>query len=191
MRIELTKIAVADHFSATVEPSVSCGDEKTVFSMWDGGSLIAAKIYHSSRNGIPINRSERAVAEFEEYLLFRQTALGIFVPEPRCLLYDNNGEVIGLGVQWVEGTDLDEVYPQQLLNSDTVDRLEHAVFSCIDAGVIPEGDMLSSWNLLYCPDTEQKLYLAECMVDTECSRESAQRNFADTLREMRNHFIAE
>lgn len=167
------------------------GCEKDTFAMQDGQRSLAAKIYRPLDNrGNPIDRTAKAKEELNAYRIFKQSCLGLYVPEPHCLLYDESGSIIGLAVEWIEGLDLDSLSNARPLTPSTFDRFEYDVMCCVANGLVPEGDMCSDWNILVCQERSQQLYFAECRMETSCPADTASRNFADTLRELRNTYVA-
>ena len=88
--------------------------EKIVKKVFIDEKPLAAKIYKSEVEGVPIDREQKARAEFAAYSLLSQTALSEFTPEAQALIMDDRGRIIGLTVTWREGRSLSDLAPKKV-----------------------------------------------------------------------------
>jgi hypothetical protein len=146
-------------------PAAREGCEKRVTQFVDGTQILAAKIFHEKNSrGELVDREQLAQSELAAYLKFKETPLGVFIPDPVCLLSNESGQTIGLAVEWINGTDLCDTYPDRLLARETIDEFESALLESASQGIVPDEDMFSDGNLLVCRDTG-RLFIAECVID--------------------------
>ena len=154
--------------------------------MTDGRRTIAAKIYKDFEDvddppgrPKPIDKAARSRKELGAYKQLRQTPLGIYLPEPYFLLHDDASQVVGLGIQWIEGETLDDLYfddKSRLLQPEELDELHRRLEATRGEGLYINGDMLSSFNLIR---GEQGLFFAECEIDDSRDPDTLKQTFLE------------
>lgn len=142
---------------------VASGAEKLVYKTEYRERPVATKIFRTVNDGSEIrqNRQRAAIREFGLYKSFKQTPIGIFVPDVIGLITDGSQNIpVGIAVQWIDGEHVGET--EESLTSQDVDLLESTLLKTVKMGIYPNMDMYSNANLLFTPKEKQRLWFAEC-----------------------------
>lgn len=145
----------------------SSGPAKSIYKAEYGGQIVAAKFYRriDKEDGFEITGFTSAILELTAYSRFKESSLGIFIPEPIGLIRNSFDEVVGLAVEWIDGGKLDSLWE---LNQPRVEgelaALEQALLFEADRGLFIDNNMLSAPNVMLAPGRTPHLWLAECLV---------------------------
>ena len=169
------------------------GAEKKVFKMQLGSKIVAGKIFFDlDADDNKVDKPLEAVKEFEAYLYFRQSSIGIFIPEPLGFIKNNEGTV-GLYVDWRPGIELidcmntDNPKP---LTSKEVDELENCYME-LPGPLFPESDMMSEGNLCFSNNCFPRVWLAECdFASDSYPREKYEAGVKWSMNYLRENYVS-
>ena len=142
------------------------GGEKDVIPVTDGMRLMAAKNYRpQTDSNSRVDRALNATQEFSAYQQLRQTPLAPYIPEPYFLIQKPKVGVVGLAVEWREGEELHDLYPQKLLRIEEVDTIEQVFLQLVrDYHITLGTDMFMEANICFREQGWPRLWLAECKI---------------------------
>jgi hypothetical protein len=168
------------------------GTEKRVVKMTDGQQIVAAKIYFERDlvTNRQVNQAAKARAEFRAYQYFSRTPIGIFIPPPLYLLNDEQGNVVGLAVEWKTGHTLSREYPGKPLKDETITDLEDRLLALNRKGSLPDQDMYCEANLLYDSSSPHQLWFAECHYETSKYRKVYDQDVKAEMDYLREYYMS-
>ncbi|NMC35820.1 hypothetical protein GYA49_02130 [Candidatus Beckwithbacteria bacterium] len=185
--VEMANIAQFEIVERVTEDRA--GSEKSVCKITDGRAFFAAKLIRKvNENGTVIpDREAVAKKEYEAYLRFRRSELGVYTPAPAFLIKDRNDQVMGLAIEWIRGKLLSQFCPKKPLRTEDIDLLENALLLSRKKGLIPHPDVYTESNLLL--STEGRLFFAECeVVEGERAESFFDRTISDDMNYLRQEY---
>ncbi|MBI5151345.1 MAG: hypothetical protein HZA34_02095 [Candidatus Pacebacteria bacterium] len=161
------------------------GAQKIIYPLTDGRLTYAVKIVREVNESSeePQDQTQMAYDEYTAYQLLRKSSLRPYVPEPCFLVKNRVSKVIGLAVEWREGSLLADLVGQHPLRSDQIDAFEQAL---LDLNMTINLDCIGEANIGVASWEEPGLWLAECWLHSQ-----SLDDFQRTIRRCMNSFRKE
>lgn len=143
------------------------GAEKHAYRVTTRYGDVCAKVFRHQNNVTKErqNRQEMALREMHACRRFKNSPIGIYVPEPLGLITEN-GQPVGLVMEWWEGEHIDMIWQRRPLSTNRVMELRDRLLSLPEQyGFIPHEDCWSEGNLMVGP--EGNMWLAESEISSE------------------------
>lgn len=162
------------------------GAEKYVYPVTYNGKLYAAKIYKQENSATfePIDWKLTSLQEYQAYDVLRTTPLQPYIPIPKGMIQNDNGENIGLLLQWRSGKELNNTTTTRVrIPKNAIDTLE-AVLLELPSDTMLDPDCLSESNI--CWDGKH-IWFAELKL----SSYESEVNWQDTVRQKMSYLRSE
>lgn len=153
------------------------GYQKYTLHATHAGVDLAAKIYNTHelvkedgvvKWGEEQDQERLAIGEFALYRSLVQTPLGAYIPEAHALIANEVGKIVGLAVAWIDGNELSKFWgSKRLLVKGELEGLKRAILATADLGIYPSFEMLREFNILFARNSQQRLWLAECVMENQ------------------------